>query len=92
VAGSKDIDKTFDLKSVGKQGDLNWVEAIPKEKESGFDRVVLGFKGNMLQEMEMRDSFGQVTVIEFSKQELNPKLNEQSFRFTPPAGADVLSE
>lgn len=92
LAGSKDIDKTFDLKNVGKQGDLNWVEAIPKEKESGFDRVVLGFKGNMLQEMEMRDSFGQVTVIEFSKQELNPKLNEKSFRFTPPAGADVLSE
>lgn len=92
LAGSKEIDKTFDLKNVGKQGELNWVEAIPKEKETGFERVVLGFKGNMLQEMEMRDSFGQVTVIEFSKQELNPKLNEKSFRFVPPQGADVLSE
>jgi outer membrane lipoprotein carrier protein len=92
LAGSKDIDKTFELKSVGKQGELNWVEAIPKEKESGFDKVMLGFKGNMLQEMEMRDSFGQITVIEFSKQELNPRLNEKSFRFVPPQGADVLSE
>jgi outer membrane lipoprotein carrier protein len=92
LAGSKDIDKTFDLKSVGPQGELNWVEAVPKEKESGFDKVVLGFKGNMLHEMEMRDSFGQITVIEFSKQEVNPKLNDKSFRFTPPAGADVLSE
>ena len=92
LAGSKDIDKTFDLKSVGPQGELNWVEAVPKEKESGFDKVVLGFKGNMLHEMEMRDSFGQITVIEFSKQEVNPKLNDKSFRFAPPAGADVLSE
>lgn len=92
LAGSKDIDKTFELKSVGKQGELNWVEAIPKEKESGFERVVLGFKGNMLQEMEMRDSFGQITVIEFSKQELNPKLDAKNFRFVPPEGADVLSE
>jgi outer membrane lipoprotein carrier protein len=92
LAGSKDIDKTFDLRNVGQQGDLNWVEAVPKEKESGFDKVVLGFKGNMLHEMEMRDSFGQITVIEFSAQEANPKLNDKNFRFTPPAGADVLSE
>lgn len=92
LAGSKDIEKTFDLRSVGQQGDLNWVEAIAKEKESGFEKVVLGFKGNMLHEMEMRDSFGQITVIEFSKQEVNPKLNDKSFRFVPPAGADVLSE
>ncbi|MEZ0224055.1 MAG: outer-membrane lipoprotein carrier protein LolA [Alphaproteobacteria bacterium] len=53
---------------------------------------MLGFKGNMLQEMEMRDSFGQVTVIEFSKQEINPKLDAKNFRFVPPEGADVLSE
>jgi outer membrane lipoprotein carrier protein len=92
LAGSKEIDKAFDLKSVGKQGELSWVEAIPKEKENGFERIVLGFKGNMLHEMEMRDSFGQVTVIEFSKQELNPKLDAKNFRFSPPEGADVLSE
>lgn len=92
LAGNKDIDKTFDLRNVGKQGELNWVEAIPKEKESGFEKVVLGFKGNMLFEMEMRDSFGQITVIEFSSQEINPKLNDKSFRFAPPPGADVLSE
>lgn len=92
LAGSKDIDKTFDLKSVGKQDQLDWIEALPKEKESGFERVMLGFNGSMLQEMEMRDSFGQITVIEFSAQEVNPKLDARSFRFAPPKGADVLSE
>lgn len=92
LLAGKDIDKTFELKSVGKQDQLGWVEAVPKEKESGFERVVLGFKGNMLHEMEMRDSFGQVTVIEFSAQEINPKLDARNFRFAPPAGADVLSE
>lgn len=92
LAGSKDIDKTFVLKSVGRQDQLDWVEATPKEKESGFERVVLGFKGNLLQEMEMRDSFGQITVIEFSAQEVNPRLDAKSFQFAPPQGADVLSE
>lgn len=92
LAGNKDIDKTFDLKSVGQQDQLNWIEALPKEKESGFERVMLGFKGNTLAEMEMRDSFGQITVIEFSGQQLNPKLDAKSFVFSPPKGADVLSE
>lgn len=92
LAGNKDIDKTFDLKSVGQQDQLNWIEALPKEKESGFERVMLGFKGSTLAEMEMRDSFGQVTVIEFSGQQINPKLDAKSFMFTPPKGADVLSE
>lgn len=92
LAGNKDIDKTFDLKSVGQQDQLNWIEALPKEKESGFERVMLGFKGNTLSEMEMRDSFGQVTVIEFSGQQVNPKLDAKSFVFSPPKGADVLSE
>lgn len=92
LAGNKDIDKTFDLKSVGQQDQLNWIEALPKEKESGFERVMLGFKGSTLAEMEMRDSFGQVTVIEFSGQQVNPKLDAKSFVFSPPKGADVLSE
>ena len=92
LAGNKDIDKTFDLKSVGQQDQLNWIEALPKEKESGFERVMLGFKGSTLAEMEMRDSFGQVTVIEFSGQQVNPKLDAKSFVFNPPKGADVLSE
>lgn len=92
LAGSKDVDKTFNLKNVGQQGDMSWVEVTPKEPDSGFEKMMLGFKGTMLREMEMHDSFGQITVIEFSGQEINPKLNDKNFRFAPPAGADVLSE
>lgn len=92
LAGSKDIDKAFDLRSVDRQDQLDWVEATPKEKESGFERVMLGFRDETLQKMELHDSFGQVTVIEFSAQERNPRLNPQDFRFVPPDGADVLRE
>jgi len=42
--------------------------------------------------MELRDQFGQITVIKFSTIERNPKLSPESFRFTPPKGADVISE
>jgi len=42
--------------------------------------------------MELRDSFGQTTLIRFSKIERNPRLAPDTFRFTPPAGTDVVGE
>ena len=92
LAGSKEIEKTFVLKNEGLQDGLEWVSATPKNTESGFERVLLGFKETLLQEMELHDNFGHITVIEFSKLERNPKLESQSFHFTPPAGADVVGE
>lgn len=92
LAGDKEIEKTFVLKNEGLQHGLEWVSATPKNTESGFERVLLGFKESQLQEMELHDNFGHITVIEFSKLERNPKLAEQDFRFVPPAGADVVGE
>lgn len=92
LAGGKDIDKTFNLKDLGREVALEWAEATPKDKESGFERVLLGFGNDGLQQMKIHDSFGQVTLIEFSKLERNPRLPAKSFTFTPPAGVDVLSE
>ena len=45
-----------------------------------------------LQAMELRDQFGQMTVIRFADLERNAKLAPEAFRFTPPKGADVISE
>lgn len=92
LAGSKEMEKSFTLKDEGRQDDLDWVQATPKTPESGFEKVFLGFRNDRLQEMELHDSFGHMTVIEFSKLETNPKLSPEAFRFVPPAGADVVGE
>ncbi|HQR50713.1 MAG TPA: outer membrane lipoprotein chaperone LolA [Methylophilaceae bacterium] len=92
LAGGTEIDRNFILKNDGGQGQLDWVEARPKDQDSGFERVLLGFKDGLLQEMELHDNFGQTTVIEFQKVERNPRLDAQAFRFVPPQGADVVGE
>lgn len=92
LAGGKDMDKAFDLKNEGRQDSLDWVQAIPKGKESGFDTIYIGFKADVLDQMELHDSFGHVTLLEFSKLERNPRLNVQTFKFTPPSGSDVVSD
>lgn len=92
LAGNLDVEKLFDLEDAGGQHGLEWVQATPKDSESGFDHVLLGFKGDQLAEMELHDNFGQTTVIEFSRLERNPKFMDKAFRFVPPQGTDVIGE
>ena len=92
LSGSNDLEKNFTLKDAGEAEGLVWVEAIPKAGDSGFESVRLGFSGNDLKAMELHDSFGQTTLIRFSKLERNPALSASIFKFTPPAGVDVVGE
>ena len=67
-------------------------EAVPKARDTTFEKVRLGFSKSGLEAMELRDQFGQITVIKFSAIERNAKLPPESFTFTPPKGADVITE
>ena len=92
LAGSDDIEKSYRLTSLGNQDGLDWLEAVPRTQDTAFERVKLGFGKSGLESMELRDQFGQITVIKFSTIERNPRLPPETFRFTPPKGADVISE
>lgn len=92
LAGGKEMERLFIIKDTSRKGDLEWVIAVPKIRESGFERVFLGFKGDALMEMELHDSFGNRTAIEFTDVQRNPKLPADVFKFTPPRDADVLRE
>lgn len=86
------LEKNFSLRDAGEREGLEWLEAIPKSADSGFEKLLLGFSGNNLKSMELFDNFGQVTTLFFSNLERNPQLSPALFRFTPPAGVDVLGE
>jgi len=92
LAGSNEIEKAYTLSNIGSQEGLDWLEALPKSKDTSFERIRLGFGKAGLEAMELRDQFGQITVIKFADVERNPKLASDAFIFTPPKGADVISE
>jgi outer membrane lipoprotein carrier protein len=92
LAGDNALEKNFDLKEGGTVDGIEWVDAQPKSQDSGFQHLRIGFVGDALRAMELTDSFGQVTTIAFEKFERNPQLPASLFRFTPPAGADILGE
>ena len=92
LAGGEAVEKSFTLKNATRKDGLAWVLALPKDKESGFERVLLGFKADKLRKMELYDSFSHVTLITFDEVERNPILQEATFLFTPPKGVDVVGE
>jgi outer membrane lipoprotein carrier protein len=92
LAGASDLDKSFELVDAGAKDGLEWMEARPREKESGFERIRLGLSATGVEAMELVDHFGQTTVLRFTNMVRNPQFDAGTFRFTPPKGVDVLGE
>jgi outer membrane lipoprotein carrier protein len=92
LAGNNDLDKYYVLTDAGKLDDIEWLNAVPKNKDTTFERMRMGFKDDALTVMELKDNFGQTTLIKFSALEKNPKLAGDVFKFVAPKGADVVGE
>jgi chaperone LolA len=90
LAGSNEIERGFSLKEAGTREGLEWLQATPRLQDSSL--VMMGFDEQAsLVAMELNDSFGHKTVLRFSGMQRNPKIAGAQFQFSPPAGADVIS-
>lgn len=90
LAGSNELEKSFNLQEAGQRDGLHWVEATPKNQDSGFEKIRIGLQGKDMKVMELFDNFGQTTHIRLQRNERNPTLPATLFRFTPPPGSDVI--
>jgi outer membrane lipoprotein carrier protein len=88
--GNADLDASFRFSDMGERDGAAWLEAVPKSRETGFDRIQLGFRDGVPVAMEVRDAFNQVTRFTFRDVERNRSLDPNLFRFTPPPGVDVI--
>lgn len=83
----------------GRDG-LQWVLATPRARDGQVQSVRVGLreveqggrKTAELAALEIVDSFGQRSMLTFSKVQLNVSLPAETFRFRPPAGADVIRQ
>ena len=90
--GSNDLEKNFVLKEGQAKDGMEWLEATPKAKDTTFDHIGIGLKDGVPQAMELRDSFGQVSLLTFKNFVKNPPLSTGQFQFVVPKGADVLNQ
>ena len=90
--GSNDLEKNFAVKNGPTRDGVEWIELTPRSKDTQFERIGIGFKAGNLEAMELRDTFGNTTLLTFSAMQKNPSLPADTFRFTVPKGADVLKQ
>ena len=84
------VDKDFELSAAPAQDGLDWVQALPRTKDSGIQSLRIGFRGKALAALDIVDAFGQRSRLQFSDVVANAKLQDDTFRFVPPKGADVI--
>ena len=92
LSGASGVQAAFELSDAGSRDGLEWLDARPRDRDAGFERVRMGFGKNGLQAMELSDHFGQKTQLRFFNLARNPKVDAAEFRFDPPKGADVLGD
>jgi chaperone LolA len=92
LAGDHAIEKFFTLQDAGNAGGLEWLQATPKNRDTSFERIRMGFNGDTLVQMELFDFFGQRTTLRLSNFARNPAIAASHFRFSPPKGADIIGD
>jgi outer membrane lipoprotein carrier protein len=92
LAGNNEAMRAFKLADKGAKDGVEWLEALPRDKEGSFREIRMGFDASGLRVMELIDNFGQTTVLRFNSLERNPELSPGLFRFSPPKGADVIGD
>nr|WP_314540853.1 outer membrane lipoprotein chaperone LolA [uncultured Massilia sp.] len=90
--GSNDLEKNFTLSEAGAHDGLEWLNATPRAKDTTFEQIAIGLKDGVPQAMELKDNFGQTTVLKFTSFQRNPSLGAQQFKFDVPKGAEVVNQ
>lgn len=86
------LERDFDLSALPARDGLEWVLAKPKVSGGNIESLQIGFKGKALAALELKDAFGQRSLMEFGALNTNVALPEASFKLVPPPGADVIQQ
>jgi outer membrane lipoprotein carrier protein len=89
------LQKDFTLTAEPDAESLQWVQAMPKARDSALQSVRIGLRleGGFaaLAKLDILDALGQRSVLSFERFEVNPSsLGHAAFNFVPPKGVDVV--
>lgn len=78
--------------SRSQQGSAETFRLVPKTADTLFEELEMTFRGEQLRGLQMTDSTGQRTAIEFLDVQANHAIDEGIFTFDIPAGTDVIRD
>ncbi len=90
LGGSEDALEQFDFGGTTIETVTTWVRLEPKDKDSGFNRVELGFIDSELRRMVFFDNLEQKTLIALHDVKVNEPIDSSRFEFVVPDDVDLV--
>ncbi len=92
LSGSaSELTANYDV-SRSQQGSAETFRLVPKTADTLFEELEMTFRGEQLRGLQMTDSTGQRTAIEFLDVQANHAIDDGIFTFDIPAGTDVIRD
>jgi len=92
LSGGADVRRNFEVSPAGHRDGLDWVRVQPRGSEADFREAQLGFAGNELTHMILKDKLGQTVTLTFEHAQRNAPVSPDEVSFTPPPGVDVIGK
>jgi outer membrane lipoprotein carrier protein len=90
LGGATDVLENFEvMDSLTDRGTV-WVRLQPKNGDTGFETIELGFTDGVLTRMILSDELEQTTLVALHDVEVNEEIDTAQFEFSPPEGIDVV--
>jgi outer membrane lipoprotein carrier protein len=86
------LDRQFNVAPLADEDGIAWLRLTSKAEEPAFASCDLGFAGQQLVRMVLRDHLGQRNELRFAQWERNPALDPALFTFVAPEGTDIVGE
>jgi len=84
------VEDDFEIIEIGERMGMQWLELIPRDAESDFNRILLAFVDKQLVRMELNDKFGQISRFSFFDLQRNLPIDPQLFVYQGADDWDVL--
>ncbi|HLU05529.1 MAG TPA: outer membrane lipoprotein chaperone LolA [Woeseiaceae bacterium] len=90
LGGTRDVLEDFTYDGSFEDRGTEWVRLLPRDTDSNFESVELGFSDGTLTRMIFADNLDQTTLVAMHDVVLNEPIDPERFRFVPPGGVDVV--
>ena len=90
LGGSDAALEQFDFAGTTIEEITTWVRLDPKNKDSGFNRVELGFIDGNLRRMVFFDNLEQTTLVALYDVTINEPIDATRFEFVVPVDVDLV--
>jgi outer membrane lipoprotein carrier protein len=90
LSGDGKLRDSFEIEHVESRDDMTVINLAPKRNDTDFKLLQVALRKDQLVAMSLTDKLGQTTLLQFQQFKRNANVADSQFKFTPPAGVDVI--